>query len=294
MRVTHLGSHHAALSRITGSLAEFASAQDRVSSGKRIQRPSDDPTAMAKALELRAAQRTSEQALRNAEDGELWVNLADSKLQATVQQLQRAKELAIRGASFTNADERAAIAAEIGQLRETVVGLANTHHQGRGLFSGFDAGDAVAKVAGTWTYQGDAGKVNRRISDSEVVPVNVTAYDAFGFSAAKDVFSVFDDLEAALLANDQAGIDTGIGELQNSLDTTLTTLTGLGAVGSRIEGAKLRIGQDIAALKAQLSAVEDVDLAEAVLEMQLQETAYTAALGAFARSAQTSLLDFLR
>ncbi len=294
MRVTHLGAHEAALARINGSLAKFAAAQDNVSSGKRIHRPSDDPTAMAKALELRAALRTQEQAVRNADDGEMWVNLADTKLQSVVERLQRAKELAIRGATFTNGDERVAIASEIAQLRDSIVGLANTHHQGRGLFSGFDAGDAVAKVGGVWTYQGDAGKVNRRIGDTEVVAVNVTAFDAFGFSAGKDVLTVLDDLEAALLADDQTGIDTGIGELQTSMKTVLTTLTGLGAVGSRIEAAQSRIGDDIASLKAQLSSVEDVDLAEAVMEMQLQETAYSAALGAVARSSQTSLLDFLR
>lgn len=294
MRVTHLGTHYAALSRIAGSLSEFASAQEKAASGKRIQRPSDDPTSMAKALAMRAAVRSSEQAMRNADDGELWVNLADSKLQSAVSQLQRAKELAIRGATFTNADERSAIAAEIAQLRETVVELANTHHQGRGLFSGFDAADAVARAAGTWTYQGDAGQVNRRIGDSEVVTVNVTAFDAFGFGGAKDVFTVLDDLETALLTNDQSGIDTGISEVQSSMETVLTTLTGLGAVGARIEGAKVRISDDIAALRAQISNVEDVDLAEAVLEMKLQETAYTAALSAFARSTQSSLVDFLR
>lgn len=134
MRVTRLGQHYAALSRITGSLSDFASAQQQLSTGKRIQRPSDDPTAMARALELRAALGTAEQAARNAEDGAMWVNLADAKLQSTIEQLQRAQELAIRGATFTNADERTAIAAEVAQLRETVVGLANTHHQGRGLF----------------------------------------------------------------------------------------------------------------------------------------------------------------
>jgi flagellar hook-associated protein 3 FlgL len=294
MRVTHLGQHYAALSRITGSLSDFASAQQQVSSGKRIQRPSDDPTAMARALELRAALGTSEQAARNADDGALWVNLADSKLQSTIDQLQRAKELAIRGATFTNADERAAIAAEVAQLRETVVGLANTHHQGRGLFSGFDAGDAVAEVGGTWTYQGDAGQVNRRIGDSEVVSVNVTAYEAFGFAGGKDVFTVLDDLEAALIGNDQSGIDAGINEVQASMDTVLNSLTTLGAVGARIEAAQLRIGEDIENIRAQLSSVEDVDLAEAMMEMQLQESAYTAALTAFARTGQTSLVDFLR
>ena len=294
MRVTHLGQHHAALARITGSLSDFAAAQNQAASGKRLHRPSDDPSAMAQALELRASLGTSEQAARNADDGELWVNLADTKLQSAIDQLQRAKELAIRGATFTNADERAAIAAEVVQLRETLVSLANTHHQGRGLFSGFDAGDAVAKVAGTWTYQGDAGQVNRRIGDTEVVAVNVTAYEAFGFSGGKDVFTVLDDLETALISNDQSGIDAGINEVQASMDTVLNNLTTLGAVGARIEGAQLRIGEDISNIRAQLSALEDVDLAEAVMEMQLQESAYTAALSAFARTGQTSLVDFLR
>jgi flagellar hook-associated protein 3 FlgL len=78
------------------------------------------------------------------------------------------------------------------------------------------------------------------------------------------------------------------------MDTVLNNLTKLGAVGARIEAAQLRIGDDIESFRAQLSAVEDVDLAEAVMEMQLQETAYTAALTAFARTGQTSLVDFLR
>ena len=294
MRVTHLGSHYNALERITSSLSQFTNAQERVGTGKRIQRSSDDPTAMGRALELRAGLRTSEQALRNAEDGQLWVNLADSKLQSVVDHLQRAKELAVRGATFTNGDERGAIAAEISQIRDSIVDIANSQHQGRRLFGGFHSGAAVAQVGGVWTYTGDAGQVNRRIGDDEVVAVNVTALDAFGFSAGSDVFTVLDNLESALTTGSQAGIDTAISGLQGSLDTTLRSLTGLGAVGNRLEGAIARIGDDMAAVRAQLSAVEDVDLAEAVMEMQLQETAYTAALGAFSRSSQTSLLDFLR
>ena len=294
MRVTHLGSHYNALERITSSLSQFTNAQERVGTGKRIQRSSDDPTAMGRALELRAGLRTSEQALRNAEDGQMWINLADNKLQSVVDRLQRAKELAVRGATFTNSDERGAIAAEIAQLRDSIVDIANSQHQGRRLFGGFHSGDAVTQVGGVWTYTGDAGQVNRRIGDDEVVAVNVTALDAFGFSSGTDVFTVLDNLETALTSGSQAGIDSAISGLQGALDTTLQSLSGLGAVGNRLEGAIARIGDDMAAVRAQLSAVEDVDLAEAVMEMQLQETAYTAALGAFSRSSQTSLLDFLR
>jgi len=61
----------------------------------------------------------------------------------------------------------------------------------------------------------------------------------------------------------------------------------------RIEMARLPIGKQASTVKARLRSVEEVDLAEAVLDLELQETAYMVALGAFARCGQTSLLDFL-
>ena len=47
-------------------------------------------------------------------------------------------------------------------------------------------------------------------------------------------------------------------------------------------------------LKGQISAVEDIDLAEIIVELQTQEVAYQAALGATSRVLQPSLMDFLR
>ncbi len=294
MRVTHLGSYQAALHRITSTLEAAAGAQDRVATGKRIQRSSDDPTGMAQALELRAALGVREQERRNATDGEMWVNLADSKLQGAVEALQRARELAVRGATFTSNDERAAIAVEIASLREALVEIANTRHQERGVFAGYSTQDAIAKVGGVWTYQGDNGQVTRRIGDRELVAVNVTADEAFGFTAAKDVFTVLDDLEAALLAGDTQLISGAIDEIDASSETMLTSLATLGAAGTRIETAQAKILESIGSVQAQLGALEDVDLSEAILELQMTETAYQAALAAFARSQQSSLVDFLR
>ena len=294
MRVTHLGTHQSALTRITSSSSDAAVAQQQLSSGKRITRASEDPTGMSRALELRAALRSRDQELRNAGDGLMWVNLADGKLQTTVDQLQRLKELAVRGATFTNADERTAIASEAAQLRDTIVALANSNHQGRGVFAGFAAGDAVAKVAGVWTYTGDNGAIERRIGESETVAVNVTAETVFGFASGQDVFTVIDDFEAALLANDNAGIDNAIAEIGASLSTVLEGLTTLGAAGRRVEDAQVRILDEQSVLSAQLSEIEDVDFTEAAMELQLSSTAYEAALAAFAQSSRASLIDFLR
>lgn len=294
MRVTHLGAHQSALARINTRLSEYATTQERLATGKRMKRPSDDPIGMNRALELRASLRAREQEGRNAADGKMWMDLADSKLQDVVGQLQRARELAVRGATFTGPQERDAIAQEIGQLREDIVALANGTHQGRGLFSGFSSGDAVQKVAGTWTYLGDSGEINRRVSENEVVTINITADVAFGFTAGKDVFTVLDELEAALYADDTPAIETALADVDDSLQTVLGGLGIIGARANQVETAMARNADDMITLTQQLSSLEDVDIAEAVMDLQLQQTAYEAALAAFAQSSQSSLVDFLR
>jgi flagellar hook-associated protein 3 FlgL len=294
MRVTHLGAHQSALTRINSRLSEYATTQERLATGKRMKRPSDDPIGMNRALELRASLRAREQEGRNAADGKMWMDLADSKLQDVVGQLQRARELAVRGATYTGPQERNAIAQEIGQLREDIIALANGTHQGRGLFSGFSAGDAVQKIAGTWTYVGDNGQINRRVSENEVVTINITADVAFGFTAGKDVFTVLDELEAALYADDTAAIETALADVDDGLQTVLGGLGIIGARANQVETAMARNADDMITLTQQLSSLEDVDIAEAVMELQLQQTAYEAALAAFAQSSQSSLVDFLR
>ena len=294
MRVTHLGAHQSALNRIGTRLSEFSATQERLATGKRLTRPSDDPIGMNRALELRATLSARQQETRNATDGKMWLDFADTKLQDVVSQIQRARELAVRGATFVGPQERQAIALEVAHLREDIVALANAQHQGRGLFSGFSSGDAVEKIGTTWNYVGDAGQINRRVGENEVVTINVTADVAFGFSSGNDVFTVLDNLEAALLADDNPGVETAIASLDGSLDTVLGGLGIVGAKTNQIETAIARSANDVLTITEQLSSLEDVDIAEAVMELELQQTAYEAALAAFSRSAQTSLLDFLR
>jgi flagellar hook-associated protein 3 FlgL len=294
MRVTHLGAHQAALNRITSRLSDYGTTQEQLATGKRLRRPSDDPIGMNRALELRASMAAREQEGRNATDGKMWTDLADSKLQQAVDLLQRARELAVRGATYTGTQEREAIAIEISGLRDDMVALANSQHQGRGLFSGFSAGDAVQKTGGVWTYTGDAGQINRRVGENEVVTINVTADLVFGFAAGNDVFTVLDDLEVALNANDTTGIETALGNVDDGLQTVLGGLGILGARANQIETAMSRIADDKLTLAEQLSSLEDIDMAEAVMDLELQKTAYEAALAAFAQASQTSLVDFLR
>ncbi|MGA9597246.1 MAG: flagellar hook-associated protein FlgL [Acidimicrobiia bacterium] len=293
MRVTHLGAHQAALERLGSRLSEYTATQDRLSTGKKLTRSSDDPIGMNRALELRATLAARQQETRNADDGKMWLDLADTTLQDVVTQIQRARELAVRGSTSVGPQEREAIALEVSHLRDDIVSLANAKHQGRGLFSGFSSGDAVQKIAGNWTYTGDTGQINRRVGENEVVTVNVTGDVALGFSAGDDIFTVLDNLEASLYANDTTGIETSIADLDSSLDTVLGGLGTIGARTNQVEAALGRTQHDIQSITDQLSSIEDVDIAEAVMDLQLQKTAYEAALAAFSQSSRTSLLDFL-
>lgn len=294
MRITSDAAHFSAgLRRLNDRLGDYQAAQTRLATGKRLQRPSDDVAGTGRAMALRAALQTRQQESRNADDGLMWIGLADTKLQSVVDRLQRVRELAVRGATFTSADDRDGIAVEVTGLRDEILGLANSRHSGRGLFAGYALDDAVTNVAGVWTHTGDAGQVIRRVGEGETVAANVTADEIFGFNAGTDVFSILDDFEAALVADDTAGIETSIAAIDGALELVLTGLTTLGTNANRIESAQYRNAGDVLELRGQLSQVEDVDLSEAVMDLQLQEMAYQAALAAFSQSAQPSLMDFL-
>ncbi|MDH5521410.1 MAG: flagellin, partial [Acidimicrobiia bacterium] len=66
------------------------------------------------------------------------------------------------------------------------------------------------------------------------------------------------------------------------------------AAANRIEKALFRAQSDEVAFRTTLSETEDTDMAKAIMELQIQETAYQAAQSALAKSLQPSLASFLR
>lgn len=294
MRITEPRLVASSLERLTTRLQQLEQVQRQLASGRRVVRPSDDPASMGSVLSLRAARRAREQEARNAADGETWVRMTDAKLQEAVQALRRARDLAVRGASSLGPGERQGIATELLSIRDVLVAVANSKHQGQGLFAGTASAPAVSKVGGAWTYTGDAGRVARRIGDDEVVIVNLTADEVFGFAAGQDVFSLLEALSSQVAAGDTAAVDASIPAVDAALGRVLDGLARIGAAGSRIEAALVRNQEEQLALVQELSKIEDADLAEAVMELQLQEVAYRATLSAMARTLAPSLVDFLR
>ncbi len=296
MRISQQQMVNSSLDRLRKRLELFEDAQTKLSTGKAIDRPSDDPGTMNSILSLKGSQRSREQEARNASEGQTWINLGDSKLQNANDAMKRAHNLLVRAASPMTSAEKEAIAIELEGIRGEVLALANARHQGQGLFAGFSANDAIGQVAGVWSYTGDDGVMERRIGEDEKVAVNISGRSVFGFTAGagQDVFSVLDRAATAVRTGTPADVNTSMAEVEGSMGRVLDGLARLGAVGARIERVLLRNGEEQITLKGELSEMQDVDLAEMVMELQLQEVAYQATLGALSKAVQPSLLDFLR
>ena len=298
MRVTSEMMVTGSLRRLQGRLERYERAQTALATGKWINRPSDDPAQASRGLSLRAAMSSGEQQLRAADDARSLVERADGELQSASTLLQRIRNLAVSSGTVNSDDARQALAKEMLELRDELVSIANTRHRGRAVFAGF-SNDEVVDTAGTWSNATTPAAmttqaIERKISDTDTVTVNVTAADVFGFTGGTDTFSAIAQLATDVAAGDEAGVTAGLTAMDTALGHVHEGLATLGAAGARIDSARGRTEDGMLTLRTELSEVEDVDVAEAIMNLQVEEVAYQATLQALGRSLPDTLVSFLR
>lgn len=293
-RITERSLSNNAMIGLQASLSKMAGFQERMTSGKQMSRPSDSPVGTVSAMQFRTEIRASEQYVRNSDDGLGWLGTADSTLAAMNTQLRRANEQVLSGMSSGIAGSpaaREAVAAELESIRESLIGMANTTYLGRPIFGGTTPGRQAFDQSGT--YVGDDGKVTRTVGSATQIDVNVDGKAAFGTGDA-NIFKILEDVATHLRAGSIDDLTDDLGKLQAASDTVIKQAAHVGARYNRVEQMRQAALDQQLELKSQLSEVEDIDLPQAIMDMQLQETAYKAALAATAKAIQPSLIDFLR
>ncbi len=300
MRVTQRTISATMMDGLQSNLGKLQRIQEQLSSGKQISRPSDSPVKTVEAMQHRSGLRTTEQYVRNAEDGQALLETADGALSSALGLTRRAQDLVLTARNgSTNPVGREAIATELDQLRDGLLGLANTRYLDRPIFGGNVRGSTAFAADGS--YVGDQGTVVRSVDADTRVEVAVTGTAAFGTSTATDgtqLFDVLKGLSAALRGQPPTGGVTDLGDGLTKLgaahERIISTLGEVGARSNRMETVLTRAQDQLLALTTSLSEVEDIDLPRTIVDLQMQEVAYKAALGATARVVQPSLLDFLR
>jgi len=157
--------------------------QQEASDGIRVRSGKDDPVGAARLLQLEQQQNMLKQYSGNIVNVRNALGTAESTLNAIGAVLQRVNELAVSSgnASFTDSD-RKANADELASLEDQLFSLMNSKDEnGKYIFSGSkgDTPPYQRNADGTYSYQGDQGKLNLQVGDMLSLAANETGYDAF-------------------------------------------------------------------------------------------------------------------
>jgi flagellar hook-associated protein 3 FlgL len=300
-RITDSTVSRRILSDLGAADLRLAMTQRKLSSGKQLTRPSDDPFGVDRAMQLRSEIESTQQFRRNVNDGSGWTTATEAALTRITDVVQRARELLIAGGNDSNGPvAREAIATEIDALTESLKQEANATYSGRYVFAGTATETRPYELGGSDVYAGNAGTVARVIGSGVSVAINVSAQGLLGNgqgAADNKLLDVMRDLAEHLRGGTPADNEALRGTDLQRLDTNLDELTRVravvGATANRLDAAGTRLDELEESGTDLLSKVEDADMAETLVQYATQKSAYESALHAGANIVQTSLLDFL-
>ena len=291
-RITNQTIQHSTLANLQMNLTKMATLQAQMSSGAKISVASDDPAAASDMLRLRGEQRVQDQYVRSASDGNSWLTTVDSSIQSSLTTLRNVRDLTVQSGDVgLGQSSREALATEIDGLRDTMLSQANATYLGRTVFAGTsNAGKAFDPT--TYAFTGSpTAKVERTIGPATTVRVDADGSAVYG-DGAGSVFALFDKITTTLRSGGDA--TAYLGQMDTHLEAMLSQVASTGARQTQVNNAQTELTSAQLTTKMQLSGIEDIDLAETIMQIKMQETAYQGSLGAAQKVMQPSLMDFLK
>jgi flagellar hook-associated protein 3 FlgL len=309
MRISTPWSYQLSVNSMLDQQAKLSHLQMQLSTQKKILTPSDNPAGAALIIDLNQGIKETEQYQSNINSVRQRLTLSESLLQSSVDILDRIKELGLQALNATySAVDRATIAIEMQELKEQLLGLANTRNANNEyLFSGFKSNTQpfTKNVAGGYDYGGDANQRNLQIGTNRQITDGDPGINVFGTPsglAPTDPLQIPGSITNVLEAIDKFATDLSVNTLNsNSLDDIDAALNRISTIQSSI-GVRLNAldrldnlhGDGALSMKAQLSEVEDLDIADAISKFTLQRNSLEAAQQAFNTVKNLSLFNFIR
>ena len=271
--------------------------QNKISSGKRINRPSDDPLGMKRVLDYRKLLAQIKQYKKNIAYGETWLKDTESVLGSVSDLLRRAKEIAVYQATGTSTAQTREIAAqEVKNLYDQIIQLANSKWKGNFIFAGYQTKTNLPPFSRdedyNATYQGDTGKIEVIVGEGNKVTINLHGQEVF--SQEVDIFLTLKELKESLENNDPEMIGSLVEEIDKAFNQIDRYRAEVGARINRLESAENYWNNLKLNIEKALSDTEDADLTEVMTDLLSQQAVYQASLATTARIIQPSLIDFLR
>ncbi|MDQ6422505.1 flagellar hook-associated protein FlgL [Paenibacillus sp. LHD-117] len=321
LRVTQSMMNTQLLRNISNNLGRMNTLQNQLSTGMKINKPSDDPVGITFALRYRSELDANDQYTKNVSSSLSMLEYTDTTVGQAGDIMQRFRELLVKGANGameqTSLD---AIKVEVSQLYNQMVEIGNSQFNGKQVFNGEFTGEkpyptmgvegtpdliAVPPLLKAFQVSSDNGSIQYELAASMKLGINLVGNEVFGegisptatqaeIESSDNVFLLLQRAHDMLGAGDQVGISKLIEQVDTRMNTMLTKRAEVGARINRVGIVQQRLDDITINLKTVQAKTEDADMAEVITNMKTEENVYQASLSVGAQLIRPSLVDFLR
>ena len=308
MRITSASAFESSLSNLQRRQQALTQAQEHLTSGKRVLKPSDDPAAAAQAERALAAEKRSVAQMRALDASRSAMQLSESALGNAGELVQQARDLLVGAGngSYTDA-ERLTMANAIRGLRDDLLAVANrSDGAGRYLFGGQGA-DGAPLVDGTGgvSYSASAGQLLAASGEASPLSIDgraawLQAPDPANPGSTLSLFDVMDRVVGELATPGRTAaqvaqtVSDGLGDFDAAADNLSSWRARSGDALNRIDRIGERLSQSKLDAQSERSDAEDLDMLQAISDFQSRQTGYDAALKTYSIVQKMSLFDYLR
>jgi flagellar hook-associated protein 3 FlgL len=298
MRITAATIYRDANASLEQAAARLLEFQQQVASGKRLSRPSDDPSATANAIGERNGLAGIEQYARTADSATARLTIVDTALSDLIDRLTQAQVSVVSAQGSTKTDfEREVAAQALEGVRQAVLADLNTSFRGTYVFAGASSTHppfVAAPDGSIGPYQGVSQEVAVDVGEHRAVTIGFDGSLVAQGAAPADVFATLDAAIAAARAGDHDALQQARIDLEAALDRATTLQMRVGTSLAAIDHQHVQLTDRELATRARIASLEDANMAAAITGMHQADAAYRAALGATSRMTQLSLLDYLK
>lgn len=282
-----------------------ARTQREISSGFRIQDASDSPSQTPELIGLGSALASSQAYQANLDRVQAETTSADSALGAAIKLIESARTIALQGAgTAATGSDRQNLAAQVQDIQQQVVGIANTTTEGRYIFGGdqdlsppYQIDSAAAAGVDKLTLQSATRVVTdpsgQAIYQSATAGTIFDHRDPSGVALPDNAFVALQNLTTSLQSNDPAGVAIALDSLESVSTWLNQQQASYGVAGNRISAEQAGVSSQITNLQTRISAIRDTDVVQAATDLARETTAQSAAFAAQAQTPRKSLFDYL-
>lgn len=302
------------MDNITSSQSKWMTEGNKISSGRRVEKPSDDPMAASQAVMVKQSESRNQQyatARGFAKNSmSLQMSLASQMVNITTK-IQETLVAAGNDATLSDED-RSSLADQLQGLKDQLVGIGNTKDGvGRYIFAGFqsDKPPFVADATGKITYQGGDKQITQKVDSNIEMVTNFTGIETLQSSGSKgtapDIFEALDGaitaLREPLTGKPQADRDAALEKIDATNRVNRATLNNISSVEAKL-GLQLQeldnlddLGADTSLRNAKrLSELRDLDWTQAISDYYQEESVLQASYKVFNDMKDMSMFKMYR